>query len=184
MSEASFQANRSPEQSDYRFWELGPDLEEALSDEGQELGLKIWSLRKAGCNEYTIAKKLKRPLSLVQDALKQFETCVAFEAGRAMQHLQILDSERIEELITHWMPAACPEGKLKVDFEHSLKAAYLILTAIGQRLKILQAGQPEAGKDNQGQTNIALLVQQLFQQATGGPADAPRALESETEKLE
>jgi hypothetical protein len=172
----------------YCFWELGPELQEAISDEAESVGLAIWNLRKAGTDQYAIARKLRLPLSLVEETLKKFEQHVAFEAGRAMQHFQILDSERIEELITRWMPAACPEGELKVDddFEHSLKAAYLILTAIGQRLKILEVGQPQAGKDGQGQTNIALLVQQLFQQATGGPADATKTLvlESEAEKLD
>jgi hypothetical protein len=142
------------------FWELPLDVQDALNEEGESIGLQIWRLRKNGCNQYLIAKKLGLSISLVEKSLRRFESLVGMEAGGMMQHYRLLDIERIEDLIGRWFPQAVPGGEISTgdDFDHGLKAAYLVLTAIKDQLRILQVGQPGAGKNGQAQD----LLQQVL----------------------
>jgi hypothetical protein len=181
------------------------DAEPAPSQEAMELGLKIWELRKAGYSRLEILQRIKIPLKVIDDCLREFQSRIGMEAGRAMEHYRVLDNERIEDLLKCWLPIATG-GPIRIekirggevfreaDFDLPLKASYFVLQAIERRLKIMAASQPEAGKDGHGQTNVAVWLQSVLpslqkivqQIDDGDAASAKKSLvrKSEVEKLD
>jgi hypothetical protein len=149
------------------------DAEAAPSQEAMELGLKIWELRKAGYSRLEILQRIKIPLKVIDDCLREFESRIGMEGGRAMEHYRVLDNERIEDLLKCWLPIATG-GPIRIekirggevfseaDLDLPLKASYFVLQAIERRLKIMAASRPEAGRDGHGQTNVMVWLQSVL----------------------
>jgi hypothetical protein len=180
------------------------DAEVARSREAMELGLKVWELRKAGFNRFQILERLEIPLNVIDDCLREFESRIGMEAGRAMEHYRVLDNERIEDLLRCWLPIAtggpiqvekkrAGEVFTEADFDLPLKASYFVLQAIERRLKIMVGSRPEASKDGYGQTNVLVWLQsvlpslqKIVQQVEEGDTESAKkgvVLKSEAEKL-
>jgi hypothetical protein len=134
-------------------------------EENLELGRQIWHLCKAGYDRIEILKELGITLQQLEDAYRAFESQVAVDAGRAMEHFRFLDDERIEDLIGCWMQAALgdPEQPLETtddaEFDLRLRASYAVLAGIGARQKILQACCPEKTSVEEGSANIVAWLQ-------------------------
>jgi hypothetical protein len=180
---------------DSRLAEISPDIQIALSDEGAQVGLQTWNLLKQGYDRFTISRRLKLPQELVDNILERFRECVAAEAGRMIQHYRLLDSERVEDLITHWWPVAtgCSLDKILAgeisedDFEHCLKAGYVILSAIEKRMNILVAGQAQKISKAAAQREMLVGLQSALTGGNGDGAASTReglVLESDAEKLQ
>jgi len=146
-----------------------------------ELGRQIWHLCKAGYNRLQILEELAISVQQLEDAFREFESQVAFDAGRAMEHFRLLDNERIEDVIQVWMGVARgdPEQPLETasdnEFDLRLKASYAVLAGIDARLKIMLASQPERTSAREGDTNVLAWVQS----ALAGDAKKPLVLESD-----
>jgi hypothetical protein len=127
---------------------IPPEIQEGLHEEGMMIALKVWRLHKEGCDRYVIARKLKLAQSLIDNILQEFARRLAIETGHLIQYYRHLDNERIEGLIQYWWPIAtgCNPDEILADqiseddFEHALKAGYIILNAIEKRMEILFLG--------------------------------------------
>jgi hypothetical protein len=110
----------------------------------------------------------------LEDAFREFESQVAFDAGRAMEHYRLLDCERLEEVIQCWMSVAlgAPSRADEDDFDLRLKASYAVLEGIGMRQKIMLASRPERTSAREGDTNVLVWLQS----ALAGDASTKKAL--------
>lgn len=146
-----------------------------------ELGRQIWQLHKAGYNRIEILQELTISVQQLEDAFREFESQVAFDAGRAKEHYQQVDCERIKDLLQTWMGVAMgdPEQPLETasdnEFDLRLKASYAVLAGIDARLKIMLASQPERTLAREEKTGVLAWVQS----ALAGDAKKPLVLESD-----
>lgn len=95
--------------------------------EDLELGRRIWDLALKGNNRDRIAQKLKIPLELLEETLNAYRT----RLGLSVDFHRQVDNERLDQIISSWMPAAT-EGS-------DMKAGYLVIQAITTRIRILGA---------------------------------------------
>jgi hypothetical protein len=148
---------------------LPPAFKLRVMDQEQKLefGRQIWQLCRAGYNRIQILEELAISVQQLEDALREFESQVAFDAGRAMEHYRCLDNERIEEVIQCWMgvalddPPSPDEALYDDDFDLRLRASYGALAAIGARQKILLASQPEKTSVRERNIDVLGWLQQL-----------------------
>lgn len=173
------------------------ESEITAGEEGLEIGAKVWQLRKKGWSRTEIRKELGIPQTVLDNCLREFELRMGLEAGRMMEHYRLLDDERIEDLMRYWLPIAC-EGKIRIehmrsngetytelDFDRPLKAAFWVLAAVNQRLKLMMAARPEGARESQ--TNVLVWLQNVMPgiQKVVQNVEAPREvliLETEAEK--
>lgn len=145
------------------------EAELSAGEEGLEIGLKVWTMRKEGCSRTEIRKKLGISHTVLDSCLQEYELRMGMEAGRMMHHYRALDDERIEDMMKRWLPIACA-GKVTVertgrdgeiyteeDFDRPLKASYWVLHAMSMRLKLLMASRGDAAKE--GGTNVLVWLQ-------------------------
>jgi hypothetical protein len=131
-----------------------------------ELGRQIWQLREAGYDRIQILEELTISVQQLEDALREFESQVGFDAGRAMEHYQQLDCERIEDVIQCWMGVALddspsPDEALDDDdFDLRLRASYGVLAGIDARQKVLLASQPERTSARERNIDVLGWIQQ------------------------
>ena len=131
-----------------------------------ELGRQIWQLVRAGYNRIEILQQLGITVQQLEDSLTEFESQLAVDAGRAMEHFRQLDNERIEEVLEAWMPIALGDGTpvdemSDAQFDLQLKASFGVLAAIDQRHKVMLASQPEKTSVREESTNLLVWLQQL-----------------------
>jgi hypothetical protein len=135
-------------------------------EQNLELGRQIWELCRAGYNRIEILKELAISVKQLEDAFREFESQVAFDAGQAMAHYRQLDNERIEEVIQCWMGVALDdspspdEALADDDFDLRLKASYAVLAGIDARQKIMLASQPEATSVRERSIDVLGWLQQ------------------------
>jgi hypothetical protein len=111
------------------------------------LGRRIWQLALAGNNRDQIAERTKISVELLDETLNAYR----LRLGLSVDHYRALDNERVEKLVTYWLPVATA-GPLKIlritkegnpiieeDFDRPLKASQFVLGAIERRVKILGA---------------------------------------------
>jgi hypothetical protein len=115
--------------------------------------------------------------------LQEFARRLAIEAGRQMEYYRHLDNERIEDLISHWLPIARPASESFDDLETALKASYVVLNAIERRLKILFGGGPEQSTKAVAQADILVWLQSALAEDAASTKKA-LVLESDAEKLQ
>jgi hypothetical protein len=135
-------------------------------DQKLELGRQIWHLCRSGYTRIQVLQELGISLQQLEHCLSAFESQLGVDAGRAMEHFQQLDSERIEDLLQTWMPLALGDGKPVAemsddDFDLQLKASYGVLAAINQRVKIMVAAQPEKPSVRERSVDVLAFLQQL-----------------------
>jgi hypothetical protein len=135
----------------------------AVTEEALELAAEAWKMRKAGSSLWTIAKHLSVPIDFLSQVLASFEAQVSLEARRAVDHFRALDLERLEDVIARYMPVALGQeinlqSSEDESFESAMKAARLVLRAIGQQATLLGLGDPERGKNVHG-TNASVCLQ-------------------------
>lgn len=147
------------------------EAEVAAYEEGLEIGLKIWKLRKAGHPFNEIRHQMGISKTVMDTCLREFELRMGMEAGRMAEHYRMLDDERIEDMMRYWLPIAC-EGRIRIekirdgqafsemDFDRPLKAGYWVLQAMNMRLKIMAAARPEGQKESN--TNVLVWLQQIM----------------------
>lgn len=145
--------------------------EYAAGEEGLEIGLKIWKMRKAGKTKGQILRDLDISSTIFDTCLREFEIRMGLEAGRMMEHYRMLDDERIEDMMRYWLPIAtggpiqiehARNGEVysEADFDRPLKAGFWVLAAMNMRLKIMMAARPEGAKESQ--TNVLVWLQQVL----------------------
>jgi hypothetical protein len=105
-----------------------------------ELGAQAWKLRTEGLDLLNIAKQMNMPLTVLSECLAEFECKVGMEAGRAFYRFRAVDIERLEKVIGQYLPIAISKTGKEQDFDKSLKAAYIVLEAIGSRTDLLDFG--------------------------------------------
>jgi hypothetical protein len=144
----------------------------AAHEEGLEIGLRAWELRKAGKSKRAIVKEMGIDATVLDTCLQEYETRLGMEAGRMMEHYRNLDDERIEDLMAYWLPIA-QHGRIRiehvrdgevyseVDFDRPLKAAYWVLHAMSMRLKLMMASRPE-GTARDSNTNVLVWLQNVL----------------------
>src|SRR5262245_47061327 len=66
------------------------EAEMAAHEEGMEIGLKVWELRKAGKAKRVIAKELGISPTVLESCLIEFETRMGMDAGKMMDHYRLL----------------------------------------------------------------------------------------------
>jgi hypothetical protein len=162
--------------------------EEAITEQGRELGHKVWEQRKAGRSLRQIAKSLDVSEHILKTCLHEFETRTMMEATRQLEHFRNLDNERLENVMASWLPLACG-GPLRVervrdgvlyselDYERPAKATFIVLQVIEKRIKLMLASQPE--KAVQGETNVMVWLQQVMPQVSQAVRNVEQAPESE-----
>lgn len=96
-------------------------------EETLELGRKIWELALAGRNRDQIAQKLKISIEVLDETLNAYR----LRLGLSIDHYRMLDNERIDQIVSTWMPEATEGG--------NMKSAYLVIQAITTRIRILGA---------------------------------------------
>lgn len=135
---------------------LPPRNSEVKVDDTQtvELGRKIWDQALKGKNRDQIAQKLKIPIEVLDETLNAYR----IRLGLSVDHYRMLDNERIDQVIACWLPVAT-EGPVKLldfkkgmpmlveDFDRSMKAAYLVIQAMQNRIRILGATGALAGPE-------------------------------------
>jgi hypothetical protein len=170
--------------------------EMAVHEEGREIGLKVWEMRKSGKPKRKIVKELGISEAVIDTCLAEFETRMGMEAARMMEHYRMLDDERIEEMMSYWLPIAVHgririahirEGEVysEVDFDRPLKAGFFCLQAMNMRLKLMSACRPEQAKESG--TNTLIWLQQVMPGITKVVREVEAArdslvLETEAEK--
>ena len=123
-----------------------------------DLGRQIWQLCRAGYNRLEILEELAISVQQLEDSFREFESQVAFDAGRAMEHYRQLDCERLEDVIQCWMgvalgaPGQALETASDSEFDLRLRASYAVLAGIDARQKIILASQPERTSARKGDT--------------------------------
>jgi hypothetical protein len=144
-----------------------------VGEEGLEIGAKCWNMRKAGASLHKIARELNVPIAVLEECLREFEARVSMEAGRLMTHFLALDNERIEDMLSYWLPLA-QSGPIMIekvrdgevfsepDFDRPLKASYFVLHAIQMRLKMLMASARPGEASAVTTNNIVLWLQQVM----------------------
>jgi len=75
-------------------------------DQKLELGRQIWDLLRAGHDRVQVLRKLGISIRQFEDSLREFQSQLSVDVGRAMEHYRNLDNERIEEVIQALMPIA------------------------------------------------------------------------------
>ena len=138
-------------------------------DQKLELGRQIWDLLRAGHDRVQVLRKLGISIRQFEDSLREFQSQLSVDVGRAMEHYRNLDNERIEEVIQALMPIALdvpdrPEEVLaesEADFDLRLKASYAVLGCIDARQKIFAASRPEKRLVREGSTEVLAWLQQL-----------------------
>lgn len=147
------------------------EAEYAAGEEGMELGLKVWQMRKAGYSRSEIRKELGISLTVMDTCLREFELRMGMESARAMEHYRLIDDERIEDMLRYWLPIAC-HGRIRiehvrdgevfseVDFDRPLKAGFFVLAAMNMRLKLMQAARPEGVKE--GSSSVLIWLQSIL----------------------
>jgi hypothetical protein len=122
-----------------------------------------------------IAKQLSVPIDFLVQVLESFEAQLVLEARRAVDYYRAADLERLQKLITHYLPLALLEiDRQNIDaidaaeLEYSLKAAHLVLKAIGEKARLLGLGELGreknfAGKDVSGwlENNLPAITKLL-----------------------
>jgi hypothetical protein len=132
-----------------------------------ELGRQIWDLRRAGYDRIEILKKLGISIQQLEDSLREFESQLAMDVGRAMEHYRELDNERIEQVVEALMPIALgdPDHPLETasdrEYDTRLRASYAILGCIEARQKIIMASRPEKTGVREGSAEVLAWLQQL-----------------------
>jgi hypothetical protein len=145
-----------------------------------ELGAQIWRLFKAGCDRIQVLQELGISVQQLEDCLREFESQLAVDVGRAMKHYQELDNARVEAVIQALMPIALdapdsPEEVLaesEADFDLRLKAGYAVLGCIEARQKIFAASQPQQRSVRERSVDVVAWLQQLDTQNGDGNASA------------
>lgn len=144
----------------------------AIHEEGLEIGLKVWNMRKVGRSKRAIQEELGISDTVLENCLREFETRLGMEAGRMAEHYRLLDDERLEDMIATQLPVAV-HGRIRiehvrngevyseVDFDRPLKAGYFVLHCINTRLKMLAAARPESGA-KETSTNVLVWLQQTM----------------------
>jgi hypothetical protein len=138
-------------------------------EERLQLGAQIWELAKAGYDRIEILRALRITVREFEEAFREFESQLAVDVGRAMEHYRNLDNERIEQVIEALMPIALdapdrPDEVLaesEADFDLRLKAGYAVLGCIDARQKIFAASQPERRSTQQRSLDVVTWLQQL-----------------------
>jgi len=137
-------------------------------DQKLELGRQIWDLLRAGHDRVQVLRKLGISIRQFEDSLREFQSQLSVDVGRAMEHYRNLDNERIEEVIQALMPIALdvpdrPEEVLsesEADFDLRLKASYAVLGCIDARQKIFAASQPERTSTRERGVDVLAWLQQ------------------------
>lgn len=124
---------------------LRASFEAPAADDTLKLGRRIWNLALAGNTRDQIAERIKVPIEVLDEALNAYR----LRLGLSVDHYRMLDNERIEKLITYWLPVAT-SGPLKIqkfdkegvpfveeDFDRPLKASQFVLGAMERRIKII-----------------------------------------------
>jgi hypothetical protein len=95
-----------------------------------------------------IVPRLSVPIDFLVQVLESYECQLILEGRRAVDHYRSLDLERLQELIAHYLPLALLEIDLQdidaidaAELDHSLKAANLVLKAIGEKARLLGLGE-------------------------------------------
>jgi hypothetical protein len=149
----------------------GPPSQQTL-----ETGSKIWEWRKRGLSVYEIHMRLGIPMESVKTILEEFERHFYPDVGAAISQRLALDDARLDNLFATWLPIATAgpvevtkvtkKGEVysEMDSETSLRAAKVVLEAIGRRVQISVACRPEGlnGKDVSSQTNILMWLTQVM----------------------
>jgi len=173
-----------------------------------ELGAKIWEMRRRGVSRYEVHRQLGIPMEAVNEILAEFQQHFYPDVGAAMSHYAALDDQRLEDLVSRWLPVAtgpAPEVEkiarngqtyTELDTDTPVKAANVVLGAIKGRIQLLMACRPESvngGKDGSGSTNVLMWlnqvmpsIQKVVNQVEGTPVSRGRqtlVLECEAEKL-
>lgn len=138
-------------------------------EEKLKLGRQIWKLRKAGYDRIQVLRELEISVRQLEDCSREFDSQLAVDVGRAMEHYRNLDNERIEEVIQALMPIALdapdrPDEVLaesEADFDLRLKASYAVLGCIDARQKIFAASRPQKRSVREGSTEMLAWLQQL-----------------------
>jgi hypothetical protein len=116
------------------------------SAEDLELGRRIWDLALQGRNRDQIAQKLKISIDMLDNTLNAYRV----RLGLSIDHYRMLDNERIDKIVSSWMPVAT-EGPVRLltfkkgepilieDFDRAMKAAYLVIQSVTTRIRILGA---------------------------------------------
>ena len=138
-------------------------------DQKLELGRQIWDLLRAGHDRVQVLRKLGISIRQFEDSLREFQSQLSVDVGRAMEHYRNLDNERIDEVIQALMPIALdvpdrPEEVLaesEADFDLRLRASYAILGCINFRQKIVAASRPEKPSVRQSSVDVLAVLQQL-----------------------
>jgi DNA-binding CsgD family transcriptional regulator len=120
-------------------------------EETIELGRRIWDLALQGKNRDQIARKLKISIEVLDNTLNAYR----LRLGLSIDHYRMLDNERIDQVIAYWLPVATDPVKILTfqkgdpivaeDFDRSMKAAYLVIQAMQNRIRILGATNALAG---------------------------------------
>jgi hypothetical protein len=172
-----------------------------------ELGSKIWEMRRRGFSRYEVHRRLGIPMEAVNEILLGFQQHFYPDVGQAMSHYAALDDQRLEDLVSRWLPVAtgpAPEVEkigrngqayTELDTDIPVKAANIVLGAIKGRIQLLMACRPESasGKDGSGSTNILMWlnqvmpgIQKVVTEVENAPVSRGRqnlVLECEAEKL-
>jgi hypothetical protein len=147
----------SPEEFQKRKAQNAPEDDEAMT-----LGRSIWKWAMKGLNRDEISRKLKIPLTVLDESLKAYHGRLGF----SIDHYRLLDNQRIEKMVTWWLPVVLKGPKeityvdqgegfgteaeefqkqVDADFDMRLKASQFVLQAIEKRLKVLGATQDLLG---------------------------------------
>lgn len=116
-------------------------------------------------------------MEAVNEILLRFQQHFYPDVGQAMSHYAALDDQRLEDLVSRWLPVAtgpAPEVEkiarngqtyTELDTDTPVKAANVVLGAIKGRIQLLMACRPESvngGKDGSGSTNILMWLNQVM----------------------
>jgi hypothetical protein len=147
-----------------------------LDPQALALGSKIWEMRRRGFSRYEVHRRLGIPMEAVNEILLGFQQHFYPDVGQAMSHYAALDDQRLEDLVSRWLPVAtgpAPEVEkiarngqtyTELDTDTPVKAAAIVLGAIKGRIQLLMACRPEnaGGKDGSGSTNILMWLNQVM----------------------
>jgi len=136
----------------------------------------IWEMRRRGLSRYEVHRRLGIPMEAVNEILLRFQQHFYPDVGQAMSHYAALDDQRLEDLVSRWLPVAtgpAPEVEkigrngpiyTELDTDIPVKAANIVLGAIKGRIQLLMACRPESasGKDGSGSTNILMWLNQVM----------------------
>jgi hypothetical protein len=117
-----------------------------------ELGRAIWREALKGRNRDQICIELGIAGPALDLTFQEFSK----RLGTSVDRYRLIDNERIERMITFWMPVATQKMKVMKlkgenvfigeDVDRPMKAAYFVLQAMESRRKILGASATAAGR--------------------------------------